>query len=90
MQAIAGTAVGPLLLGLGHDHYGAFAPVLMRFAVLPATIGFAAQAFLRRPVHPREATFARGNEHSTPLDGTNDGQDRLTGRRRAHVDSALA
>ena len=50
-----------------------------------------------KPVHPREATaaaaaatFARGNEHSTPLDGTNDGQARLIGQRRAHVDSALA
>ena len=57
-QAIAGTAVGPLLLGIGHDHYHAFAPVLRRLAVLPATIGFAAQAFLRRPVHPREAAAA--------------------------------
>lgn len=31
-----GTALGPLLLGLGHDYWGAYSPVIRRLAVCPA------------------------------------------------------
>ena len=49
---MAGTALGPLVLGLGHDYYGLYSPVLVRLAVLPLTLFLLVLAYLERPTHP--------------------------------------
>ncbi|NYE45340.1 MFS family permease [Spinactinospora alkalitolerans] len=46
--AVASTAVGPLLLSLGHDLTGSYEPVVVLLAALPAAIAVAAP-FARRP-----------------------------------------
>lgn len=51
---MAGTALGPLLLGLGHDYWGAYEPVLLRLAVLPAMLSVLVFCFLKKPVHPAD------------------------------------
>jgi MFS family permease len=49
---ISGTALGPLLLGWGHDYYGSYSYVLVRMAVLPAMLIVLFLNFLERPTHP--------------------------------------
>jgi cyanate permease len=49
---MAGTALGPLLLGLGHDYWGAYEPVLTRLAILPAVLSVLVFCFLKKPEHP--------------------------------------
>lgn len=51
---MAGTALGPLLLGLGHDYWGAYEPVLMRLAILPAVLSVLVFCFLKKPQHPAD------------------------------------
>jgi MFS family permease len=60
---MAGTALGPLLLGLGHDYWGAYSPVLIRLAVLPAVLSVLVFCFLKKPVHPAEKD-RKGEEDS--------------------------
>lgn len=51
---MAGTALGPLLLGLGHDYWGKYEPVLRRLAVLPALLSLLVFCFLKKPLHPAD------------------------------------
>ena len=48
---MAGTALGPLLIGLGHDHWDAYNPALRRLAILPGAVAVLVLCFLRKPVH---------------------------------------
>ncbi|MDS1270298.1 MFS transporter [Lipingzhangella sp. LS1_29] len=51
--AVASTAVAPLILSLGHDIVGAYAPVVLGLAVLPAVIALAVP--FARPPRARSA-----------------------------------
>ncbi|MDT0300931.1 MFS transporter [Streptomonospora wellingtoniae] len=57
--AVASTAVGPLLLSLGHDATGSYQPVVLAMAALPAAIDLAAP-FARRPRTADAAAPAQG------------------------------
>lgn len=60
--AVASTAVGPLLLSMGHDATGSYQPVVLALALLPAVIAVAAP-FARRP---RKAAAAPAVEPARP------------------------
>eukprot|EP01047_Picozoa_sp_COSAG01_P058104 COSAG01_NODE_6803_length_3493_cov_2.188273_1_plen_114_part_00 len=54
MLQIAGTALGPLALGVGHAWFGEYSTVLRGLCVLPLTLGTLALLALRMPAHPEE------------------------------------
>ena len=55
-----GTALGPLLLGLGHDYWGAYNPVIRRLAVCPAVLSVLVLCLLKKPVHPKDKGQGKG------------------------------
>jgi hypothetical protein len=63
MLQIAGTALGPLALGVGHAWFGEYSTVLRGLCVLPLILGTLALLALRMPAHPEEGDHRRAIDY---------------------------